>query len=112
MHPDSRVVVDGPLVDEDHCVLWYGVAHDGGVPGGAVGDGEGHEAGEAHHLVDEGHDVWQLGLVLDGGQAATVHYLVHFLLETYLHFREPAFIESKVNTQIIEIYTKCMVGDL
>ncbi|KAF3842459.1 hypothetical protein F7725_024410, partial [Dissostichus mawsoni] len=85
--PQLRVVVDGPLVDEDHGVLWYGVAHDGGVRGGGVGDGERHEAGEAHHLVDEGHDVGQLGLVLEEGQPAAVHHLVHFLPQTHLHLR-------------------------
>lgn len=84
MGPQGRVVVDGPLVDEDDRVLWYVVAHDGGVRGGGVGDGERHEAGEAHHLVDEGHDVGQLQLVLDGGQPAAAHHPVHLLLETQL----------------------------
>ena len=87
--PQGRVVVGGPLVDEDDRVLWYGVAHDGGVRDAGVWDGEGHEAGEAHHLVHEGHDVGQLQLVLDGGEAGAVHHLVHLLLETQLHLRIP-----------------------
>lgn len=83
--PHCRVVVDGPLVDEDDCVLWYGVAHDGGVSGSGVGDGERQKAREAHHLIDEGHDIRQLQLVLDGREPAAVHHLVHLLLETHLH---------------------------
>lgn len=87
--PRGRVVVDGPLVDEDHRVFRDGVAHDGGVHGGGVGDGERHEACEAHHLVDEGHDVGQLLLVLDGRQPGSVHHSVHLLLETRLHLWVP-----------------------
>ena len=89
--PDGGVVVDGPLVDEDDCVLWYTVAHDGGVGGGGVGDGEWYKAGVTQHLVDEGHDVRQLQLVLDGGQPAATHHLVHLLLETHLHLWIPTF---------------------
>ena len=88
--PDFRVVVYGPLVDEHHPVLGHGVAHDDGVRRGAVRDGQRHEAGVAHDLVDEGHDVGQPGLVLDGGQGLAVHHLVHLLLETPLHLRKPA----------------------
>lgn len=88
--PYLWVVVDGPLVDEDDRVLWDGVAHDRGVDGGGVGDGERHKACVAHHLVDEGHDVRQLQLVLDGGEPAAVHHLVHLLLQTHLHLRKPA----------------------
>lgn len=82
-------MVDGPLVDEDHCVLEDGVAHDGSVGDGAVGNGERHKAGEAHHLVDKGHHVRQLRLVFDGGQTAPVDHFVHFLLETQLDMRKP-----------------------
>lgn len=82
-------MVAGPLVDEDHCVLGDGVAHDGGVGDGAVGDGERHEAGKAHHFVDEGHHVRQLRLVLDDGQMAPVDHFVYFLLETQLNMRKP-----------------------
>lgn len=91
MGPNAWVMVDGPLVDEDDCILWYGVAHDGGVRGGAVGDGEGDEACEAHRLIDEGHDVRQLLLVLERGEAAPVHHFVHLLLETLLNLWIPAF---------------------
>lgn len=88
--PHGWVVVGGPLVDEDHRVLWYAVAHYGGVRGSGVGDGERGEAREAHHLVDEGSDVRQPRLVLDGGQSTAVHHFVHLLLETRLHLRVPA----------------------
>lgn len=91
MGPYGWVVIVGPLADEDDCVFWYGVAHDGGVRGGGVGDGERHKACEAHHLVDEGHDVRQLDLVLDGRESAAVYHLIHLLLETCLHLRIPTF---------------------
>lgn len=87
--PHFGVVVHGPLVDEDHGVLGDREAADGGVRGGGVRDGEGHEAGEAHDLVDESHDVRQVLLILDGREAITVHDFVHLLLETLLHLREP-----------------------
>lgn len=92
MGPHAGVVVDGPLVDEDDCVLGDGVAHDGGVRYCAVGDGERDEAGEAHHFIDEGHDVRQLGLVFNGGEALATHHSVHLLLETLLHLRIPVFV--------------------
>lgn len=87
--PQGRVMVYGPLVDENHCVFRDGVAHDGGVHGGGVGDGKWHKACEAHHLIDESHDVGQLLLVLNGREPGSVNHSVHLLLETCLHLRIP-----------------------
>lgn len=94
MGPVSRVVIDGPLVDEDDRVLWDAVAHDGRVRGGGMGNGERHEARVSHHLVDESHDIRQLQLVLDGGEPASIHHFVHLLLETCLHLRIPALTDE------------------
>lgn len=108
--PIAWVMVDGPLVDEDDCVLWYGVAHDGCVCGGGVGDGERDETCEAHHLVDEGHDIRQLLLVLDSRDTAPVHHFVHLLLETHLYLWIPAIIGEhtfKVTTARIEVKHSC-----
>lgn len=101
--PYSWVVIVGPLTDKDDCVFWYGVALDGGVCGGGVGDGERHEACEAHHFVDEGHNIRQLYLVLNGRESPAVHHLIHLLLETCLHLGVPTFTgETHVFSQCLE----------
>lgn len=55
-----------------------------------MGDGERDEACEAENLIDEGHDVRQLWLVVEGRELAAVHDFVHLLLKTCLQLRVPA----------------------
>ena len=83
--PLQGVVVDGPLVDEDHRVFGNAEAFDGDVRGGGVRDGDGDEAGEAHGLVDEGVQVGQAASVLDGWQSVLAHHFVHKLMQFGLH---------------------------
>ena len=52
--PLLEVVVDGPLVDEHDGVLGDVETLECDVRGGGVGDGDGHEAGVTHGLIDEG----------------------------------------------------------
>lgn len=88
--PLPRIMVAGILVDKDDCVLGDVVAIYGGVHCCAVGDGEGDETCESHYLIDKGHHIRQLGLILNGGQPSTVDHMIHFILQALLDFWIPA----------------------
>lgn len=88
--PPLRVVVAGPLVDKDDCVLGDTVAIYRGVRRGAVGDGDGNETGVAHYFIDEGHHIRQSFLIFDGGQLCALDHLVHFISQALLYLRIPA----------------------
>lgn len=85
LRPLLRVMVAGPLVDKDDCVLWDMVAIYGRVRCCAVGDGERDKTGEAHYLIDEGHNIRQPGLILNGGQPSTMDHLAHLIMQALLY---------------------------
>lgn len=88
-------MIDRPLVNEDHGALRDVVAFNGSVVGCCMWDGDRDEAGVPHDLVEKGHDVRQLRLVLDGRESAPVHHFVDLFSKSCLDIRKSVTSKRK-----------------